>query len=598
MNYKALLLFFAVWSGSNILNGQTGINDLPSPIEKIKLVADHIIASNSFQYKLFPAKREKHISDLNFVNFGRTFGESNAATAYALTWLETEEAQSFPIGLEYNNSISIFLNDSLIYSDRAKSNSKITIEERNLSLSKEVVLQLLPGRNKLLIKSETVGGAWTVYLKAEKKDKKDPKLGLANHPLISEEVSKLSNWLVIGPFENESAQNSNASHMLESNFEIGKLYQGKNNLVTWSIPRIELLADAVPIDPIWGSYLNYNYHTGGVAWAMMQLSEVTGAERFDVYAKKYTDFMIETKPFIKYQIEELNAYKSVNNQMINTPLLDFTLAPTLPFIYRLIKEKDFDNRTDYVTWVDEMTQYALNDQLRMNNAHYARLTPKVKTTWVDDMFMGLPYLVYAANLTDDLSLRQSLLDDAASQVLSFNKEVWNTQEELYQHAQYSEQKVRMPHWSRANGWGIWAITEVLQVLPKNHPNYRRILKHYRNHVKSLVRYQDSDGFWNNVIDEPSRQETSGTAIFTMAIARGINKGWLKRSDYEKHVLKGWRALDSVIEEDGTVRNICMGTMSSEDLDYYLNRPFVDDDSHGMLGLIVAAIEVQKMIDSK
>jgi unsaturated rhamnogalacturonyl hydrolase len=40
----------------------------------------------------------------------------------------------------------------------------------------------------------------------------------------------------------------------------------------------------------------------------------------------------------------------------------------------------------------------------------------------------------------------------------------------------------------------------------------------------------------------------------------------------------------------------MGTMCSEDLNYYLSRPIVDDDSHGMLGLIMAGIEVQKMID--
>ena len=86
--------------------------------------------------------------------------------------------------------------------------------------------------------------------------------------------------------------------------------------------------------------------------------------------------------------------------------------------------------------------------------------------------------------------------------------------QLYQHAQYTEKKVKMPHWSRANGWGIWALTEVLKELPKNHPQYKKIVKHYQNHVKSLVRYQTSDGFWRNVMDvEESIKETSGNSHF-------------------------------------------------------------------------------------
>ena len=602
MKYGNLLIVVLLWSGVDICLSQDASEENQKPIEKIQLVADHIIDSNPFQYQLFPSKKKNSISDLNVVDFGRTFGNQDAAVAYAITWLEAREAQVFSIGLEYSDGIKIFLNDSIVYSDYSDRSAKINIEERNLGLSQQLDLPLRKGRNKLVVKSESSGGQWAIYLKAITKEKNPPTLGLMNEPLISDEVAKLTNWLVIGPFENnlsgERRGGLNIEHIPESLFEIGKLYQGKKEKVAWTVPKIEILADAVPIDPIWGSYLNYNYHTAGVAWAMMKLTEATGEQRFDAYAKKYTDFMIQTKPFVHYQMKVLNAYRSVNNQMIDTPLLDFTLAPTLPFIYRLIKDKEFGNRAEYVTWVNEMTHYARNEQLRLNDGHYARLTPKVKTTWVDDMFMGLPYLVHAAILATDKTLKRELLDDAASQILSFNNEVWNSQAKLYQHAQYSEEKVVMPHWSRANGWGIWAITEVLNVLPKNHTDYQAILKHYRTHLNSLVRYQDADGFWKNVIDVDSRQETSGTAIFTMAIARGINRGWLKRAAYEKYVLKGWHALDSVIEEDGTVRNICMGTMSSEDVNYYLNRPIVDDDSHGMLGLIVAAIEVQKMIDGK
>jgi rhamnogalacturonyl hydrolase YesR len=154
----------------------------------------------------------------------------------------------------------------------------------------------------------------------------------------------------------------------------------------------------------------------------------------------------------------------------------------------------------------------------------------------------------------------------------------------------------MPHWSRANGWAIWAVSEVLKAVPDNHPAYKQLKAHFKKHVDGLIRLQDASGFWFNVLDEPaSKQETSGTAIFTMAIARGINQGWLGREEYERYAIRGWKALNSVIDSDGTVHGICMGTMCSEDLQYYLDRPILDDDSHGILGLIFAAIEMQKLL---
>lgn len=45
-------------------------------------------------------------------------------------------------------------------------------------------------------------------------------------------------------------------------------------LVTWTIPKIEVLGDMIDPAP-WGTTYQWNYHNGGVAWAMQQLSELT-----------------------------------------------------------------------------------------------------------------------------------------------------------------------------------------------------------------------------------------------------------------------------------------------------------------------------------
>ena len=62
-------------------------------------------------------------------------------------------------------------------------------------------------------------------------------------------------------------------------------------------------------------------------------------------------------------------------------------------------------------------------------------------------------------------------------------------------------------------------------------------------------------------------------------------------------MKGWDAVSSEVEVNGMVHKICVGTMCSENVNYYINRPFYDDDTHGSFAVVFAGIEVQRMIQS-
>lgn len=246
-----------------------------------------------------------------------------------------------------------------------------------------------------------------------------------------------------------------------------------------------------------------------------------------------------------------------------------------------------------------MMKYARDEQIRLpGSSIYTRVTPEEYTTWVDDMFMGIPFLVQASLYAKDDATRKVFLDDAASQVIDFIPQVFDQKSNLYMHAHYSKRpEVKMPHWSRANGWATWAMSDVLKVLPTSHPKYKSILKQYRSHLEEVIKWQDKSGFWFNVLEYPeSKPEVSGTAIFVMSIARGINYGWLDGKKYRPILEKAWKALASQVEEDGTVHNICMGTMCSEDVNYYINRPFFDDDTHGSFAVMFAGIDVYKMLN--
>ena len=94
----------------------------------------------------------------------------------------------------------------------------------------------------------------------------------------------------------------------------------------------------------------------------------------------------------------------------------------------------------------------------------------------------------------------------------------------------------------------------------------------------------------------SRDEVSGTAIFVMAMARGIREKWLDRKIYQPVVEKAWNAIKTQIDKNGTVYNICYGTMCTDDVNYYINRPFYEDDTHGLFAVLFAAMEIHKLVE--
>jgi unsaturated rhamnogalacturonyl hydrolase len=67
--------------------------------------------------------------------------------------------------------------------------------------------------------------------------------------------------------------------------------------------------------------------------------------------------------------------------------------------------------------------------------------------------------------------------------------------------------------------------------------------------------QSADGFWRSSLLAPKaypNPESSGTALFTFAIACGINQGLLDRATYLPTVTKAWNALVAAVNAQGRV----------------------------------------------
>ena len=153
-------------------------------------------------------------------------------------------------------------------------------------------------------------------------------------------------------------------------------------------------------------------------------------------------------------------------------------------------------------------------------------------------------------------------------------------------------------WGRGNGFGALGLSELLTVLPADHPERETVLDVHRRHLAAMRARQAPDGMWRQVVDEPgSYRETSVTAMTLTAMARGIRLGWLDAS-YRPVVDRAWRALLAHVLEDGTLVDVCIGTGAGPTRRYYLDRPAVNgaDDRGGAMAL-GAALEYHYLLEA-
>jgi hypothetical protein len=97
--------------------------------------------------------------------------------------------------------------------------------------------------------------------------------------------------------------------------------------------------------------------------------------------------------------------------------------------------------------------------------------------------------------------------------------------------------------------------------------------------------------WHQLLDKPdSYLESSSTAMFTFAVARGVNRGWLTPA-YAPIAQTGWQALRERIRENGQIDDICVGTTAAYDAVYYYNRPTSLEAPQGYGPTLMAGAEM-------
>jgi rhamnogalacturonyl hydrolase YesR len=243
-------------------------------------------------------------------------------------------------------------------------------------------------------------------------------------------------------------------------------------------------------------------------------------------------------------------------------------------------------------YIDKAAGHIRNGQARLADGTLVRTWPNQHTLWADDLYMGLSFMSkYGAWKKD-----KKMLEDAVRQVELFNGYLLNDYNSLYWHG-WDQQKgaVVGAHWGRCNGWMMFAMVTLMDYIKDNKALMDRVLPIFRNHISGICRYQDSDGMWHQLLDDPqSYKESSCTAIFVYCLAHAIVNGWLDAS-YSQSALNGWGALTTgQISEKHELKNVCVGTGIGSDKDFYRNRRKVDGEIHGTGLLIEAGMAMVKL----
>src|SRR5262249_30436403 len=127
-------------------------------------------------------------------------------------------------------------------------------------------------------------------------------------------------------------------------------------------------------------------------------------------------------------------------------------------------------------------------------------------------------------------------------------------------------------------------------LPKDHPAFTAILAAFQHHMNTLRKFQDEDGMWHEVIDQPaSYAEFSSTAMIGTAMLRGIRNGWLDAATYQPAVDKAWRGILTRVGPNGELVDVCESTNKQRTLEDYLHREAIlgKDPRGGAMALLFA-----------
>nr|WP_284641504.1 glycoside hydrolase family 88 protein [Paenibacillus chinjuensis] len=338
----------------------------------------------------------------------------------------------------------------------------------------------------------------------------------------------------------------------------------------------------------------WNYENGTILTAFERMWRRTGDDKYLRYIQENNDLFIQEDGSIATY--ELNEY---NVDMINQ-------GKSLFVLYAETGKEKYRKAIELL-----VTQMKSHPRTSEGGLWHKKIYPF--QMWLDGVYMTSPLLAQYAHTFGD----HHWYDDVANEIILMERVSRDPRTGLLYHGWDESKEERWadsvtglsPHfWGRALGWYVMAIVDVLDFLPLDHPKRGLIIGIFYRLSEAIVKFQDEEsGLWYQVVDQGYRKgnylEASCSSMFTCALAKGANKGYLGGWALNAARKAHQGLLDRYVEkdEDGSMHlnGICsvagLGNKPYRDgsFEYYISEPIRRDDPKGFAPFVMACLEIEE-----
>jgi rhamnogalacturonyl hydrolase YesR len=371
-------------------------------------------------------------------------------------------------------------------------------------------------------------------------------------------------------------------------------------------PRFWSVAAAETIMARWPdfskAYFNaWTYVNGYELYGFELLSRATGDPKYFDYTKRYIDEFVDADG----NFRGVANFKGATNTPSFGNLDNMMTGNTLIWMYEATRDPRYKTAADKI-------RRALDHYPRNTNGgfwHNERMNGQM---WIDGVFMGEMFVTrYGKSIGD----REYCWNEAAQQLGLYAKLAAQGDSGLLRHGFFEPghggsvprwadpQTGLSPEvWSEGLGWYALVLVETLADLPKDHPRRAELEGVYHRLAAGLKHTQDpQSGRWFQVVDKGDQPDnwtdTSGSAMFTYTLAKGIESGLLDRAEYAPVVAKGYQGIvaNAKINSKGLldVYSACDGVGVQVDYAHYIHFRKSINAKEAVAGFLWATAIVEK-----
>jgi unsaturated rhamnogalacturonyl hydrolase len=340
---------------------------------------------------------------------------------------------------------------------------------------------------------------------------------------------------------------------------------------------------------------SWDYEQGVVLKGFERLWKLTNDKTYFLYMKKMMDVFIQEDGSIRtYDLIDYNTD-------------DITPGQIVLALYRETKEGKYKKAAMQL-------REQLKWQPRTREGGFWHKYRYPYQMWLDGIYMAEPFYAEYSQLFNN----PKDFDDVVQQFVWMENHARDPKTGLLYHGWDESKKQRWSDpvtglssqfWSRAMGWYLMGLVDVLDYLPQDHARRKTLIAIFQRLASAIKNYQDpTSAVWYQVTDKATEKgnyiEASASSMIVYALAKGARMKYIDDS-YRSVAKRGFEGIIKNFIETDTNGNIhLIKTCSGAGLggtpyrdgtyEYYVKEPVRKDDLKGIGTFIQASIEMEWM----